>query len=327
MKTLEQTWKETKDAGAPVILNLGMGVDSTSMLVGLKRAGLIPDLIHFADTGSEKPETYEYIWTIQPWLEANGFPGITIVWRSPAKVSYHSLEENCLANETLPSMAFGMKSCSLKWKAEIMDRFLLGVTRGPNKCKPWLPPQCLPGKSFKNAAGKRERPAPQVKALKLIGYDNGPSDSRRSVGRTEDACFQYFYPLRQWGWAREDCIAAIREEGLEQPLKSACFFCPASKKWEVLWLAGRHPELFLRAVKMEDTARNGKNGFTSIKGLGRNWSWREFGETEGFLEGTTVTMPAAELLAKAAALKPAYEANDCGSCGSTDSELVQLGGK
>ena len=30
------------------------------------------------------------------------------------------------------------------------------------------------------------------------------------------------------------------------PIKSACFFCPASKVWELFWLAGYHPDLLER---------------------------------------------------------------------------------
>ena len=33
-----------------------------------------------------------------------------------------------------------------------------------------------------------------------------------------------------WGWTREDCIAAIQQEGLPLPGKSSCFFCPSMKK-------------------------------------------------------------------------------------------------
>jgi len=46
---------------APLIVNYGAGVDSTAMLIGLHDRGEVPDLIMFADTGSEKPETIAYL--------------------------------------------------------------------------------------------------------------------------------------------------------------------------------------------------------------------------------------------------------------------------
>jgi hypothetical protein len=48
------------------------------------------------------------------------------------------------------------------------------------------------------------------------------------------------------------------------------FFCPSSKKAEVLDLAKNHPLLFARAAAMEANA-----DLHTIKGLGRGYSWRE----------------------------------------------------
>src|SRR5215468_4909221 len=42
--------------------------------------------------------------------------------------------------------------------------------------------------------------------------------------------FVYWYPLMEWGWDREHCKRVIADAGLPIPVKSACFFCPASKK-------------------------------------------------------------------------------------------------
>jgi hypothetical protein len=53
----------------PIAVAYGMGVDSTSMLVGMKARGTTPDMILFADTGDEKPETYAYFEVMQAWLE------------------------------------------------------------------------------------------------------------------------------------------------------------------------------------------------------------------------------------------------------------------
>lgn len=62
-----------------LVVAYGMGVDSTAMLVGLHQRGVRPDLILFADTGGEKPETYAYLPIIQAWLERVGFPPVVVV--------------------------------------------------------------------------------------------------------------------------------------------------------------------------------------------------------------------------------------------------------
>ena len=52
-----------------------------------------------------------------------------------------------------------------------------------------------------------------------------------------------WYPLAQWRDDRPACERIIRAAGLPVPMKSACFFCPASKKHEILWLREHHPDL------------------------------------------------------------------------------------
>jgi hypothetical protein len=66
----------------------------------------------------------------------------------------------------------------------------------------------------------------------------------------------------------------IERNGLPQPGKSACFFCPASKRHEVEDLAVRLPALCARALKLEKQAEVVR-GFKTTKGLGRNWNWQE----------------------------------------------------
>ena len=81
-----------------------------------------------------------------------------------------------------------------------------------------------------------------------------------------------WYPLMEWGWTRDDCIRQIEAAGLPQPGKSSCFFCPSMKPDEITALREQHPDLFRRALALEDNAR--KN-LKTVKGLGRNYSWRE----------------------------------------------------
>lgn len=85
--------------------------------------------------------------------------------------------------------------------------------------------------------------------------------------------FVYWYPLLEWGYDREACKRIIAEAGLPVPPKSACFYCPASKKPEIDWLQEHHPELLERALKIE---RNAQAKLKSVKGLGRSYSWASY---------------------------------------------------
>jgi len=202
-------------ARSPLALAYGLGVDSTAVLVGWHARGIRPDLILHADTGSEKPGTYAYLPVIQDWLARVGFPPVVVVRYEPSNFKnwppYRTLGENCLTNGTLPSLAFGFKSCSLKWKVAPQDKYTAA----------WQP--------------ARDAWAAGAPVTKAIGYDAGPADSRRyaHVEGYLDARYAYTYPLRDWGWDRAECKARIAEAGLPVPPKSACYFCPAMKKDEL----------------------------------------------------------------------------------------------
>lgn len=276
-------------SGRLLSLCFGAGVDSTAMIVALRAAGVRPDVITFADTGAEKPDTLLHVAAMNQVLNAWGWPQIDVCRKVPqASTGYVDLYGNCIKNETLPSLAFGMKSCSIKWKQVPQDQFLKGARRGPN-ARPahpvWLRAQ---------ETGQR--------IVKLIGYDCGKADMRRSKGiKSADADFDYAYPLQIVGWARRECVQAISKAlGNDLvPIKSACFFCPASKQWELYWLAANHPDLLERALVLERNALTGKHsrfdevrfgasweqlvrdaaGFpstTTTVGLGRSFAWNQW---------------------------------------------------
>lgn len=269
----------------PLVVAYGLGVDSTAMLVEFATRGIRPDLILFADTGGEKPETYRYLSVIRPYLQSVGFPDVVVVRYQPKRALYRTLEEQCLHTGTLPSLAYGGKSCSLKYKRAPQDRYILSV----------YPPAdfVARGKRVVRAIGfeageQRRRYAHVVKA---IGLDAGEErrltwakqapaeqgqDRKKRLSREawlDQHYFVYYYPLLEWGYDRERCKQVIAAAGLPEPVKSACFYCPASKKPEILWLEENHPELMRRALEIE---RNALPKLTSVKGLGRSYAWCDF---------------------------------------------------
>ncbi|WP_122744904.1 hypothetical protein [Pseudomonas viridiflava] len=265
-------------AGRLLSLCFGSGVDSTAMMVALHAAGLKPDVITFADTGAEKPETLRHIDSMNRVLAAWDWPLIDVCRKVPmASTGYADLYGNCLNNETLPSLAFGMKSCSIKWKQIPQDQFLKGASRGPN-AQPahpvWLKAQ---------ATGER--------IVKLIGYDCGKADMRRSKGlKPADADFDYVYPLQIVRWTRRDCVRAIACALGDDlvPIKSACFFCPASKQWELYWLAVNHPELLEQALLLERNALTGKHSRFNDVEFGK--SWEDLVRSEARFPSTSTTI-------------------------------------
>src|SRR5690349_20131082 len=72
---------------SPLMVAYGAGVNSTAMLVEFARRGIRPDLILFADTGWEKPETYQYLGVVRPFLKSVGFPDLVVVRYRPVRAA------------------------------------------------------------------------------------------------------------------------------------------------------------------------------------------------------------------------------------------------
>jgi len=224
-----------------VVASFGGGVNSTAMLIGMHERGERVDLILFADTGGEKPHTYAHVEEMSAWLVAHGMPAIRTVRRTNRAQEPKNLEQDCLDGKMLPSIAYGFKACSIKYKRDPQDKF----------CNNYQP--CT---DVWAAGGK---------VVKLIGYD---ADEERRAHIKEDDKHTYRYPLIEWNCGREECEEHIRRAGLKSPMKSACFFCPSSKKKEIYALRRQYPDLAERAVAMEKNAE-----LTSFKGLGRSFAW------------------------------------------------------
>jgi hypothetical protein len=226
------------------VIAYGGGTNSTAMLVWMYEQKIKPDLIIFADTGGEKPHTYDHIKKVNAWCHAVSFPEIIITKKRGKIYVGETLEENCLRKKMLPSIAYGYKSCSLKYKVQPQDMY---CNNNADCKKVWI------------SGGKVQ---------KYIGYD---ADEERRAKIKSDDKYEYKYPLIETEWGRGECVEAIKRQGLPQPGKSACFFCPSSKKSEIITLKDQYPDLLERALKMEKQAE-----LTSVKGLGRNFSWQDF---------------------------------------------------
>lgn len=243
---------------SPIVISFGAGVDSMAVLVGLKNRGIRPDLIKFADTKGEKRSTYAYIPIADMWCRENGFPGITIV---EANSKYKSLYDECWQKSMLPSIAYGGHSCSDKWKQAALVRY----------SNNWRPAQLA------WACG--------LKMIRVIGYDASARDCARRekavtyVAKKGDHKHQYWYPLQDWNWDRDECKRQILSEGLPLPPKSSCTFCTAMKEWEIRELRREEPDTYYANIALEQRAvESGKlernaRGELKVKGLGRSYSW------------------------------------------------------
>lgn len=232
----------------PVVVSFGGGLNSTALLVEwAMRDWVPPHRILFADTGGERPQTYEHVQRFSEWLQLHGFPAIEIT-RKGGRVE--TLEEYALRTQMLPSMAYGRKSCSHKFKIEPQER---DINRWPTAREAW----------------KRGD-----KVVKLIGY-GFEEQTRISKAKIEDKKYFYRFPLDELEMDRAGCVESISRAGLPVPPKSSCFFCPSMRKPEIIQLRQEQPVLLKRALHIEGTAKAaGKN--KTAQGLGRKFAWADF---------------------------------------------------
>ena len=233
-----------------LILCHGIGVDSMGAAVGMHQRGIRPDFVIHADVGAEKAKinlpgvvaTMDYIPILRDWLRKVDWPDLTIV-RYEAQdfkywPEYHTIEENLLTNSTLPSIAYGGHSCSAKWKIQAMNKYF-------------------------NQHPQLQRWSYGFKAIKVIGFDDGKRDRERAVKgcntfaiqADEYSKYELRFLLQEWGWDRERCIQEIRGAGLPVPCKSACYFCTASKPWEIDAL----PEHYLVRIVIIEKRASARN--------------------------------------------------------------------
>ena len=238
----------------PIVVSYGGGTNSTAMLCGFVNRGIAPALITFADTGAEMPHTYQHVEIMRS--KVREWWGLDIVTVSAKQ----TILEHSERTKMLPSLAYGRRSCSQKFKHEPMEKHIKG----------WM----------------RERGITEI--VKAIGYHsdearrakNKPTEKALASGLIE----RYWYPLIEWNWRQDDCISAICRHGIPQPGKSACYFCPASKRSEVVKLKENHPDLLARALNIEEIAQTRHRTKIGLGGFNNMWAdWLAMDEAQAKL--------------------------------------------
>lgn len=251
-----------------VYVPYGGGTNSVAQLLLLNELGIIPDLILFADTGAEKRHTYNHIDLMEKWLCDHGFPPIIIV-KSPNE----NLEENCFRRKQLPSIAYGYKTCSQRFKGDPQNKFINNYQPAQDyinagKIIPHGPPNLI------NRKLARPETIYGNKILRLFGFESGEERRRKDSDKPH---FENKYLLIEHGWDRDKCIQEIDKAGIKRPGKSSCYFCPNSKISEIKELGAKYPDLAKKAIALEDISRENN---TMVKGLGRTWSWSDLLATD-----------------------------------------------
>lgn len=223
----------TPAAGPPSVLSFGGGVNSVALLLRLVREGTPPDLVLFADTGEEAPETYRYIEDrIRPFCAERGLPFEVVTSGLGRMVDYYA------AKGAIPSMM--RRDCTSKFKVDPIARRLRALGYGPKK---------------------------PVRMLVGLAADETHRVNRHSARAA--AWRRQEYPLHDlFKMDRAACEAEIAAHGWPSPGKSGCRGCPFAGRKGLLALREQDPDDFDRWRRMEETAR-ALNPRMNLLGSGR----------------------------------------------------------
>jgi hypothetical protein len=262
-----------------VVISYGLGVDSSAVLLrwllepATRPAPPEEWLVITAITGNEWPSTVALVTEhMLPLLASHGVrfvqvakagplyeDGIVVLDDSRSPRFLHqrgpwALSDEMLAAGTVPQVA-GNRKCSLKFKGEVIDRWL--VTE-------------LQGAPFQHAIGFEASEA--GRALRDARHNTG---ARPKAGHPANRTG--FYPLIEWGWDREACERYIEAQLGVTWQKSACTFCPfalcnTTSRKRVLARYAADPEPGMSALVMEHVAvalnpRQGLAGGTRLTSL------------------------------------------------------------
>lgn len=239
-KQAEQRAANAVGSNDLVAVAYGGGTNSTAMLCGFRERDIKPMLITFADTGAEMPHTYEHLEVMKGKVrEWWGMEIVTV--RKLYQGKFEGINGECLRAGRMPAIAYGMRACSVKYKTDPQSKEVKRRMKGYglNHC------------------------------IRAIGF--GADEGHRIKGSTDEWATNW-YPLVNWQWRRRECVEAIARHGIQQPGKSACYFCPASKTSEVIRLAKEHPELMNEALEIEANAQPNHRTKVGLGGPQNLWS-------------------------------------------------------
>jgi hypothetical protein len=219
----------------PVVLSLGGGLDSFTMLVEGVRRGERIDVVAFVDVGApgdpgEWPGTYRHIdEVVRPFCAKHGIEVVVIGHDNYPVRDARSLFAWMEARGQIP-VAGPNRICTRIAKVERFERWL-GDRFPGQTITVWI--------GFE--AGEESR------------ADKDPNAGTRGKRINR-------FPLIEWGLCRCRCEAVVRAAGHAVPRKSACMFCPYGTRGDWQRFAVDMPEEFARVVELEASKPLTKKG-------------------------------------------------------------------
>ena len=228
------------------ILNLGAGVQSTTLYLMFLRGDLTPQIDYaiFADTGEEPTPVYRHL----EWLQSLNGPHILV--RSIGRLGEHlKFGRNstgqrfaCIPAYTTdePGSPKGMlrRQCAKEYKLDVIEHVIRHEIVGL-KLRKWFP-----------------RDEIHVRQYLGISHDEAGRAARVRLRFAEVPWATPVFPLIENQITRSLCQQRLKAYGVPHEVpRSACVFCPDRSNEEWRWLRDNDPAGFQRAVEIDTALR------------------------------------------------------------------------
>lgn len=243
------------------ILSYGGGLNSFAMLLYSIDQGNPPDWCVFADTGSGGPEQWsedgEWYGTYQhmveyaiPICEQYGIQFQWITHRDSKVRGKDSLLQYFEYLRVVPDMG-PRRYCTEAAKIERIEQWMW-ETFGDTPLEVWI--------GFE--AGEENRRDKDPHGAKTCGQAEEPGGVPEPPQRKSKYPLNRIniFPLIGAGLCRCRCEVFVRDLQYPVPRKSACWFCPYSKRGDWMTLAQQMPDSFSRAAGLEENQKGTKAG-------------------------------------------------------------------
>lgn len=205
------------------VFSYGGGVQSTAALVLAAQKRIDFPTFLFANVGddSEHPATLRYVREVAlPYAAEHGIQleELHRVVRGERRTLMQQLttEQRSLSIPVrMDNGAPGHRTCTTRFKIDVVARW--GKAHG----------------------------------VTVVGLGISTDEWHRAKDSMNPA-YTHEFPLLDLNLRRADCQQVIRDAGLPVPPKSACYFCPFKSRGDWLRMKQHEPDLFERAVAVED---------------------------------------------------------------------------
>jgi 3'-phosphoadenosine 5'-phosphosulfate sulfotransferase (PAPS reductase)/FAD synthetase len=247
-------------------LSYGAGTQTFFLLVLAEQGKIAIDELVFADTGIEKPETYNHIEKVaKPICERMGIPFTTVrMSKEIDDISSLSAEElneykSFIAQSKHAPRTGKKREEYRKWYDEHKVPRTIVDNLYDETYKRRRVPSINPRSRFCTSDAKIIPIENYIKEQVSLGkYENPVAfiglsyDELTRMYKPHNNIYTVSYPLIDMKLTRQDCIRLTKQLGYEVPPKSGCYICPFQNKASWAKLRKEHKDLYWRAVELEE---------------------------------------------------------------------------